>query len=89
MARRLHGGVDDSTVSKEVDDGADSREIFDGKFCQPDGMSENLQGIRDVKVMQRFIYRRITVPTVIGDVSRPVATKNHSSNERLPSSACY
>jgi hypothetical protein len=45
MARRLHGGVDDITVSKEVDDGADSMEIFDGKFCQPDGMSESLQGL--------------------------------------------
>jgi hypothetical protein len=36
--------------------------------------------------MQLFIYRGTTVATGIGDVSRAIATKNHSSDRRLPSS---
>jgi hypothetical protein len=41
--RRLQGGLDDGTGSKEVDDRASSREIFDEKFWQPDGVSESLR----------------------------------------------
>jgi hypothetical protein len=50
-ARRLQGGlddstgsgeVDDSTGSGEVDDGVGSREFFARKFWQPDGLSERL-----------------------------------------------
>jgi hypothetical protein len=40
--RRLCGRFDDGTCSGEVDDGTGSREIFGGKFLQPDGVSENL-----------------------------------------------
>jgi hypothetical protein len=40
------------------------------------------------KVMQLLIYMGTTSATNKGDVIRPVATKDHSSNERLPSSAC-
>jgi hypothetical protein len=37
--RRWPGG------SREVDDGTGSREIFSGKFWQPDGVSEILWGL--------------------------------------------
>jgi hypothetical protein len=43
--RRLRGGLDDSTGSREVDDGAGSREVFSRKFWQPDGVSERLRGL--------------------------------------------
>jgi hypothetical protein len=42
MARRLYGGLDNDTGSREVDDGVGSREIFSKKFWQPEGMSESL-----------------------------------------------
>jgi hypothetical protein len=32
IARRLQGGLDDDTGSREVDDGTGSREIFSGKI---------------------------------------------------------
>jgi hypothetical protein len=85
MVRKLQGGLDDAMSSGEVDDNAGSREIFDGKFWQPDGVSESLRGLGFTKAMQWFIYRRITVATCISDVSRVVATENHGSNRRLPS----
>jgi hypothetical protein len=40
----------------------------------------------DVSV-QQFIYRGTTVATGTGEVSKAVATENHSSDERLLSSA--
>jgi hypothetical protein len=40
IARRLRGGLGDGTGSREVDNGACSREIFGGKIWQPDGVSE-------------------------------------------------
>jgi hypothetical protein len=43
MARRLRGGLNDGTGFGEDDDGVSSREIFGGKFCQPDGLSESLR----------------------------------------------
>jgi hypothetical protein len=73
-AQRLQGGLDDGTGSGEVDDSAGSREIFGGKFWQPDGVSESLWGLGFAKVMQWFIYRGTTVATSIGDVSRAIAT---------------
>jgi hypothetical protein len=44
-ARRLQGELDDGTRFGEVDNGAGSKEIFDGKFWQPDGVTECLQGL--------------------------------------------
>jgi hypothetical protein len=85
-ARRLLGGLDDGTGSREVDDGTISREIFDGKFWQSDGVSESLRGLGFAKETQQFIYRGTKVAKGISDVIRVVATENHSSNERLPSS---
>jgi hypothetical protein len=76
--RRLQGGLDD---------GAGSREIFSQKFWHPDGVSESLRELRFVKVAQRFIYIGSTVAMGIGDVSRAIATENHNSDGRLPSSA--
>jgi hypothetical protein len=87
-AQSLPGGLDDGTsTAGEVNDGAGSRENFSGKFWQPDGVSESLRGLEFAKAAQQFIYRRITVATGIGDVIRVVATENHSSSGRLPSSA--
>jgi hypothetical protein len=53
MARRLQGGLNGGaealgrtrqwTGSREVNDGVGSKEIFGGKFWQPDGVSESLQ----------------------------------------------
>jgi hypothetical protein len=74
--------------SEEVDDGAGSREIVDGKFWQPDDVSQSLWELGFAKVVQWFIYRVTALATGIGDISRAVATENHSSNRRLPSSAC-
>jgi hypothetical protein len=70
MVWRLQGGLDDGTSSEEVDNGVSSMEIFGRKFWQPVGVSERLRGLRFAKAAQRFIYRRITVATGIGDVSR-------------------
>jgi hypothetical protein len=42
MVQRLRGGLDGGMGSGEVDDGVGSREIFGGKFWQPDDMSESL-----------------------------------------------
>jgi hypothetical protein len=86
MVQRLRGGLDDGTGSGEVDNGMGSRQIFSGKFCQLDGVSESLRGLGFAKAAQRFIYRGTTVATGIGDVSRAIATENHSSNGRLSSS---
>jgi hypothetical protein len=86
MVRRLRGGLDDGTGSGEVDNGMGSRQIFSGKFGQLDGVSESLRGLGFAKTAQRFIYRGTTVATSIGDVSRAIATENHSSNGWLPSS---
>jgi hypothetical protein len=88
MVWRLRGGHDDSMGSGEVNDGTSSREIFGGKFYQPDGVSESLWEIGFAMAAQRFIYRGTTVATNIGDVIRDVATENHSSDRRLQSSAC-
>jgi hypothetical protein len=71
-----------------VNDGVGSREIFGGKFWQPDSVSESLRGLGFAKAMQRFIYRGTTIATGISDVIRAVATENHSSDGRLPSSTC-
>jgi hypothetical protein len=60
MAWRIQGGLNDDTGSKEVDDASGSREIFDGIFSQPDGVSESLWGLGFAKVVERFIDRRIT-----------------------------
>jgi hypothetical protein len=88
--RRLRRGANDSTGSGEVDDSGGSREIFDGKLCQLDGVSESLRELGFAMVVQRFIYRGSTVVTGICDIIRAVATENHSSDGRLPSSArCY
>jgi hypothetical protein len=43
--------------SKEVDDSVVSREIFGGKFWQPDGVSECLRELGFVKTAQWLIYR--------------------------------
>jgi hypothetical protein len=43
MVRKLQGGLNNGTGSEEVDDGEGSREIFSGKFWQPDGVSESLR----------------------------------------------
>jgi hypothetical protein len=43
-ARRLRGGLDDGTYSREVDDGTGSRENFGWKL-QPDGKSKSLQAL--------------------------------------------
>jgi hypothetical protein len=51
-AWRLRGGLDNGTGSREVDDGAGYREIFGGKFWQPDGVSESLQGLGFAKAAQ-------------------------------------
>jgi hypothetical protein len=80
MARRLQGGLDDGTGSGEVNNSASSKENFGGKFWQPDGVSESLQGLGFAEATQWFIYIRITVAMGINDVSRVVATENHSSN---------
>jgi hypothetical protein len=85
--QRLQGGLDDGTGSGEVDDSKGSREIFGWKFWQPDGVSECLRGLGFAKATQRFIYRRITVATSISDVSRAIATENHSNNGQLSSVA--
>jgi hypothetical protein len=79
MARRVQGGLDDGTGSGEVDDDTGSREIFGGKFWQPDGMSESFQGLGFAKAPQRLIYMGSTVATDIGDISRAVATVIHIS----------
>jgi hypothetical protein len=86
MVRRLWGGHDDGTGSGEVNDGVSSRENFGGKFWQPDGVSESLQGLGLAKVTQWFIYVGTTVATCISDAIRAVATKNHSSDRPLSSS---
>jgi hypothetical protein len=86
-AWRLQGGFNNEMYSRAIDDSADSREIFDGKFWQPDGVSESLRRLGFAKTTQQFIYRRITVAMGISDVNRAIATENHSSNRRLPSSA--
>jgi hypothetical protein len=80
--RRRRGG------SEEGDDGAGCREIFGGKFLQPDSMRESHWGLVFAKVTQWFIYRGTTIATGICDVIRAVATENHSSNGPLPSSDC-
>jgi hypothetical protein len=88
MVQRLQGGPDDGTDStKEVDDGAGSRENFGRKYWKPNGVSESLLGLGLAKAAQRFIYRRITVGMGNSDISMAVSTENHSSNGRLPSSA--
>jgi hypothetical protein len=79
IARRLQGGRDDNTGSREVDDGAASREIFGWKIWQPNAVSESLRGLGFANVMQQFIYRRITVAMGIGDGRWAVAIENHSS----------
>jgi hypothetical protein len=79
MVQRLRGGLDD---------GAGCREIFGGKFLQPDSMRESHWGLVFAKVTQWFIYRGTTVAMGICDVIRAVATENHSSNGPLPSSDC-
>jgi hypothetical protein len=70
--RRLQGGVNDGMGSGEVDDVAGSREIFGGKFWQPDDVSESLWGLGFANTVQQFIYRRIIVPTG-GCHQQPVA----------------
>jgi hypothetical protein len=42
---RWCGGLNDGTGSGEVDSDAGSREIFSGKFWQPDGVSGSLRGL--------------------------------------------
>jgi hypothetical protein len=86
-AWRLRGGLDDGTSSEEVNDGASSRDIFGRKFWHLDGVSESLRKLGFAKAAQRFIYTRITVATGISDINMAIAAENHSSNERLPSSA--
>jgi hypothetical protein len=54
-----------------------SREIFGRKFWQPDSVSESLRELGFTKIVQLFIYRRITIATGIRDVSRAVAIENH------------
>jgi hypothetical protein len=49
-------------------------------------VSESLRGLGFAKAAQRFIYRRVTIAMGTDDVSRAVATENHSCNGRLPSS---
>jgi hypothetical protein len=88
IARRLRGELNDGTGSRVVDDDAGSREIFGGKFWQPDGVSESLHGLGFEKVVQWFVYWETIVATNISDVIRAIAAENHSSNRRLPSSAC-
>jgi hypothetical protein len=47
-------------------------------------------GLGFVKAVQRFIYLGTTIEMSMGDVSRTVATENHSSDGQLPSLAhCY
>jgi hypothetical protein len=86
MVRRLRGGLDNSTGSGEVNDGEGCREIFGGKFWHPNGVKESLRELGFAKIVQRFIYWGTTVTTSIGEVSKVVATENHSSDGRLPSS---
>jgi hypothetical protein len=81
------GILNNGMGSDKVDDGAGSREIFGRKFWQHDDESERLQGLGFTKTMQRFIYRGTTIATGINDAIRAVATENHSSDGRLPSSA--
>jgi hypothetical protein len=45
MTWRLWGGLDDGTSSREVHNGAGSREIFGGNFWLLDGVSESLRGL--------------------------------------------
>jgi hypothetical protein len=73
--------------SREVDNGVGSKENFDRKFWHPDGVSESLRGLGFAKVTQQFIHRRTAVAMDIGDISRTIATENHSSNGRLPLAA--
>jgi hypothetical protein len=80
MVQRLRGGLDRGTSSGEVDDGAGSMKIFSGKFWQPDGVSESLQGLGFAKASQWFIYRGAIVATCICDIIGAVATQNHSSD---------
>jgi hypothetical protein len=84
--QRLHEGLNSGTGSREVDNGVGSREFFIGKFWHPDGVSESLQGLGFVKVVQRFIYRGTIVATVISDIIGAIATENLSSDGPLPSS---
>jgi hypothetical protein len=86
MAQSLWGGLDDGTGSREVNDGAGSREIFGRKVWQPDGVSESLRGLGFAKVAQRFIYRGTTVATGISDIIKAVGTDTDSSDGPLPSS---
>jgi hypothetical protein len=79
MAQRLRGGLDDDTGLGEVDDGTGSREIFSGKFWQPDGVSESLRGLWFAKAVHQFIYRGATVTMCIGHISRAVAIVIHIS----------
>jgi hypothetical protein len=72
--------------SEELEDSAGSREVFDVRFWQPDGVSESLQGLGFAKAVQWFICRGTTSTTDKGDISRPIAT-DHSSDGWLPSSA--
>jgi hypothetical protein len=44
MAWRFRGGLDDGTSSRDVDYGVGSRENFNTKFWQSDGVSESQQG---------------------------------------------
>jgi hypothetical protein len=86
MTRRLRGGLNDGTGSREVDNGVGSREIFSEKFWQPDDVSESLQGLGFAKAAQWFIYMGTTVATGISDIIRVIATENHSSDGLLRSS---
>jgi hypothetical protein len=57
-AQMLWGGLDNGVGFGEVDDGTNAREIFGGKFWQPDVVSESLRGLGFAKDAQRFIYRK-------------------------------
>jgi hypothetical protein len=85
--RRLRGGPDDSTGSGLVDDGVGSKEIFGGKFWQPNEVSESLRELGFEMTVKWFIYKGAIVATGIGDIIRAIATENHGSDEWLPSSA--
>jgi hypothetical protein len=71
---RLWRGLDDGTVSGEVDDGEGSSEIFEGKFWQSDIVSESIRELGFAMVVQRFIYKGTTVATGTGHIIRAIAT---------------
>jgi hypothetical protein len=48
-------------------------------------MSENLQGLGFAKAAQQFIYKGTTSATDSGDITRHIATEDHSSNRRMMS----